>query len=84
VGRSQLKIGCWKVVTDGSIQPGDIVAEVTGGKEHPHWGHVGIVVGDKRTASAFTLVYPVGMIVINDWGFEPEDLKLRVIRRCVQ
>ena len=80
----RLKIGCWKVVTDGSIQPGDIVAEVTGGKEHPHWGHVGIVVGDKRTASAFTLVYPVGMIVINDWGFQPEDLKLRVIRRCVQ
>lgn len=80
----RLKIGCWKVVTDGSIQPGDILAEVTGGKEHPHWGHVGIVVGDKRTASAYTLVYPVGMIVVNDWGFQPDDLKLRVIRRCVQ
>ena len=77
-----LKIGCWKVVKDGSVQPGDVIAEITGGSQHPDWGHVGIVVGDHQTASAYTLVYPVGMITINNWGFTDQDLKLRVVRRC--
>jgi hypothetical protein len=61
----------WAVVTDGSVQRGDIIAE-------PHEysdasGHVGIVVGARRTASASAVADPAGLIVINDWGFRPEN-----------
>jgi hypothetical protein len=72
--RSKRRIGNWEIV-DGPAQPGDVIAEFTGGPEHPNWAHVGIVVGDRQTASADTLVYPKGRIVINDWGFRPDDLK---------
>jgi cell wall-associated NlpC family hydrolase len=71
--RSKKRIGNWEIV-DGPAQPGDVIAEFTGGTQNPNWAHVGIVVGNGKTASADTLVYPKGMIVINDWGFRPDDL----------
>jgi hypothetical protein len=56
------------------------MAELTGGRDHLEWAHVGVVVGPGRTASANTLIYPKGMITVNDW-FRKDDLEKRVIRR---
>lgn len=57
----------WAVVADP--QPGDVVAEAH--RYADATGHVGIVVGDKLTASASSQVG--GVIVINDWGFRADN-----------
>lgn len=83
--RSLSRIGHWQIV-DGPPEPGDVIAEITGhDPRNPKvvYAHVGVVVGDGRTASASTRVYPPGMVVMNDWGFRNEDLGKRVIRRYV-
>ena len=82
---SRRRVGHWQIV-EGPPQPGDVVAMITGhNPNNPRqlWAHVGLVVGPGRTASASTLVYPPGMIVINDWGFREDQLAKRVLRRYV-
>jgi hypothetical protein len=64
----------WVVVADP--QPGDVVAEAHDYSDAT--GHCGVVVGDKQTASASSLVN--GMIVINDWGFRADNKP--TFRRC--
>lgn len=61
---TSVEIPGWKVVTDP--QPGDVAAIAHESRNAT--GHVGIVVGEKRTASATAT-----NIVINDWGFRPEN-----------
>jgi cell wall-associated NlpC family hydrolase len=68
------KINGWEIVTDP--QPGDVVAEAADYSDAT--GHVGIVVGDKLTASASSK--EGGLIVENDWGFRPENNP--TFRRC--
>lgn len=46
-------------------QPGDIIAQQHG----PTYGHVGVVVGDGSTVSAYGEVQPQGLVLKNDWGF---------------
>ena len=81
---SRNKIGHWQIV-NGPPQPGDVMAEITGHDPRTGalWAHVGVVVGNGRTASASTKVYPPGMVVVNDWGFREDDLGKRVVRRYV-
>lgn len=79
---SQKRIGNWEIVT-GPPQAGDVIAEHTDPQGHPDWAHVGIVVDDGHTASADTIVYPKGLIVVNDWGFRQDDLGKRVVRRYI-
>lgn len=79
--RSLSRIGHWQIV-DGPPQPGDVIAELTD-PSHPAYAHVGIIIGEGRTASASTRVYPPGMVVVNDWGFRKDDLGKRVVRRYV-
>lgn len=57
----------WTVVTDP--QPGDVVAEAHNYADAT--GHVGIVVGEKQTISASSVVR--GTIVKNDWGFREDN-----------
>jgi hypothetical protein len=57
----------WVVVETPA--PGDVVAEAHNYSDAT--GHVGIVVGDKLTASASALVN--GQIVQNDWGFRSDN-----------
>lgn len=61
----------WAVVTDGPPKPGDVVAE---------GGHCGIVVGNRQTASANSLVH--GVVTINDWGFRESNKP--TFRRCIR
>jgi len=60
-------IAGWEVVTDP--KPGDVVAEAHNYSDAT--GHVGVVVGDKLSVSASSLVH--GQIVQNDWGFRSGD-----------
>ena len=46
-------------------KPGDVIAQQHG----PVCGHVGIVVGNGRTVSAYGEVRPQGLVLENDWGF---------------
>jgi len=46
-------------------QPGDVIAQDHGGGN----GHVGIVVGPQKTASADAKEHPAGIVFVNDWGF---------------
>ncbi len=71
-----VKIDGWVVVSEP--KPGDVVAE-------PHnysdaTGHVGIVVGEKQTVSANSLVG--GVITQNDWGFRGDNKP--TFRRCTR
>jgi hypothetical protein len=68
------KIDGWAVVTDP--QPGDVVAEAANYSDAT--GHVGIVVGDKLTASASAK--EGGRVVENDWGFRSDSKP--TFRRC--
>jgi len=79
---STQRVGHWQIV-NGPPQPGDVIAELTGGRAHPNWAHVGVVVEPGRTASASTLVYPKGMITVNDWGFRKDDVGKVVVRRYI-
>jgi hypothetical protein len=45
--------------------PGDVIAQEHG----PVYGHVGIVVGQGSTVSAYGEVQPQGLVLRNDWGF---------------
>ncbi len=45
--------------------PGDVIAQEHG----PVYGHVGIVVGQGNTVSAYGEVQPPGLVLKNDWGF---------------
>jgi hypothetical protein len=65
----------WIVVADP--QPGDVVAEAHDYSDAT--GHCGIVVDDKQTASAASMVN--GMIAVTDWGFRPENKP--TFRRCI-
>ena len=49
----------------GEALPGDVIAQQHG----PIYGHVGIVVGQRRTVSAYGEVRPQGLVLQNDWGF---------------
>ena len=60
-------IAGWVVVTDP--KPGDVVAEAHNYADAT--GHVGIVIGEKMTASASALAK--GQIVQNDWGFRTDS-----------
>ena len=62
-----VKIEGWTVVSEP--QPGDVIAEAH--QYSDATGHVGIVVGDKKTVSASALVG--GVIVENDWGFRSDN-----------
>jgi hypothetical protein len=48
-------------------QPGDVIAQDHGGGN----GHVGIVVGPQKTASADATKDPAGVITVGDFGFRP-------------
>lgn len=48
----------------GEAQPGDVIAQ-----QHGEYGHAGIVVGERQTASSNTAGTYGGEITINDWGF---------------
>lgn len=64
---ASLKIDGWNVVAEA--QPGDVVAEAHNYRDAT--GHCGIVVGNKLTASANSLVG--GTITQNDWGFRQDS-----------
>ena len=77
----------WEIVQGGSAnaQPGDVIAE-----QHTNGGgHSGIVVGNRQTASASAVGLNLGKIVINDWGFRPDNYngtgkaKDAVVRRFI-
>jgi hypothetical protein len=62
-----IKIAGWTVVSEP--KQGDVMAEAHDYSDAT--GHVGIVVADRQTVSASSLVG--GVIVQNDWGFRPDD-----------
>jgi hypothetical protein len=64
---SAVNIEGWAVVPGPNA--GDVIAEAHNYNDAT--GHVGIVVGDKQTISASSLVS--GVIVQNDWGFRREN-----------
>lgn len=66
---STVHIPGWVVVT--TAQAGDVVAEAH--QYSDATGHVGIVVGDRQTASASSAHAVAGTIVVNDWGFRSDS-----------
>lgn len=80
-----VEIPGWEVIDPKDAKPGDVIAETSWWEHLPSTpsGHVGIVVGDKLTASSSSsIVGPwKGMITVNDWGFRPGQQV--VVRRYV-